>query len=329
MGYNAKIKDATAKDVKLRDWDNGLSFIVPTFRRVDDLRLAIKSLDNQLLDITPAEIIIVDNDPAASAKDFVNEFQKTSKIETIYIHCPEPGVSNARNAAMEIQRGRYIIFLDDDMDVAPDWAQKMINTSKNLNATIVFSPVYARIPGPIQPMTPYLRSFFSRLVDKQDEGLISETLGTGGSLIDTMPFDILDPPFDPSCNETGGEDDLFFDHLRQQGALVGWSPEAKAYECVPLDRTKTSYVAQRSFGFGQGTTRIQAKRGVKGVPGVIRYTLTGAAQFFVYGTMALILRLFNRPAALKFLSLAIMGSGKVFWGTRFAPKFYGASQIKD
>jgi len=67
------------------------------------------------------EIIVADNDPMGSAKDYVTTFAKTSDIEVIYKHVPEPGVSNARNGALSIARGRFIAFLDDDMQALDDY----------------------------------------------------------------------------------------------------------------------------------------------------------------------------------------------------------------
>jgi succinoglycan biosynthesis protein ExoM len=312
---------------KIENWREGISFIIPTFKRPLGLRTALNAVNNQIIDMSPIEIIIVDNDPDASAKDFVEGFELKSLYPIQYIHCPEPGVSNARNAGMAHRRGRYVIFLDDDMDASPDWAQSMINTGKSLSASIVFGPIHARMPGMPSPKTPYLASFFSRSFPETDDAYLSKTFGTGGCFIDTASYKIPNPPFDLACNETGGEDDLFFDSLIRQGARMAWSPKAVCYEVVPTDRATPEYIYKRSFGFGQGTTRTMARRGIRGITGVLWFTCTGTIQCVMYGLTAICLGLLKKPKHIKFLALSIQGLGKIFWSHRIAPQFYGVSRL--
>ncbi len=310
------------------DWREGVSIIVPTFQRPDGIEIALKSLAHQKVKDRVVEIVVADNDPAASAKEFVEMFAKSCPIEIVYVHVPQPGVSNARNGAMAKARGRFIAFLDDDMEALDGWVQSLIDTSLKLKAGIVFGPAVARMPNVGDARNPYMEPFFSRIADMDHEGIMTETLGTGGCLLDLNLCDMPSPPFDTSLNETGGEDDILFDHLRMGGTLVGWSPAAKSWEIVPAKRATPEYIWTRNFAFGQGPTHIHVNRGWKGIPGVARFMVTGTVQLLMYAPIYFGLKLLGHPAYVKYLAKTARGLGKVFWADSLSPKLYGAAVLK-
>jgi len=173
-----------------------------------------------------------------------------------------------------------------------------------------------------------MEPYFERIAKKSNEGLMNETLGTGGCLLDLSLCDMPSPPFDTSLNETGGEDDLLFDHLRQRGTKVAWSPQAEAYEHVPAKRATESYIRTRNFAFGQGPSHIQASRGLKGIPGVMRFMTTGFIQLCLFTPVYLFLKLIKHPAYIAYLARSARGLGKIFWWDSLSPKLYGAAVLK-
>jgi GT2 family glycosyltransferase len=70
-----------------------------------------------------AEILIIDNDPAGSARAVAAGLAQAAHAPfTIrYIHETRTGLSYARNRGIEESRGEIIAFLDDDVFVAPGW----------------------------------------------------------------------------------------------------------------------------------------------------------------------------------------------------------------
>jgi len=165
------------------NWNEGVSIVIPTYKRPDGIKDALESLIGQQAGQRTVEIVVADNDPKASAKDFVTTFAKTSDIEIIYKHVPDPGVSNARNGALSVARGRYIAFLDDDMKALPGWLDELVNASLKYKAGITFGPAIAVMPNRDDPLNPYMEPFFSRIADAP-EGYITKCLGTGGCLLD-------------------------------------------------------------------------------------------------------------------------------------------------
>ncbi|PHR94201.1 MAG: glycosyl transferase family 2 [Robiginitomaculum sp.] len=304
----------------------GVSIIVPTFRRPDGLETALTSLMHQTANGLAIEIIVADNDPEGSAKNYVSTFAKTAKIKTRYVHIPEPGVSNARNGALDVAKGRYLAFLDDDQEAGQNWLETLLHLAKTYEAGLCFVPTHARIPGK-SPYDSYLVDFFSRFGPDMEEGLVSEFFGCGNSLLDTHLCRLPSPPFSPDMNETGGEDDLLFSELQAQGIKIAWSNKAVAYEDIRPHRATPAYIKIRSFANGQGPSQVSASNHSK--TGIMKWMLIGAAQYIVYKPLALLTKILGRPSYIKYLAKSAEGAGKVLWFDGFAPKLYGAAVVEN
>lgn len=307
--------------------DDSISVIIPTFQRPPGLQDALKSVASQTVDADKITVIIVDNNPTPQEAQRVSALSSLFHNPIAYVHVPEAGLCNARNAAMAKVDTRFVAFLDDDMVASPNWLSAIMTTANIFEAGIVFGPVFAKMPNPDDARNPYLARLFSRLIDTSDEGLVQTTLGAGGCLLDLEYCDMPSPPFDPDLNKRGGEDDILFDRLRLQGTRVAWSPTASCLEVVPEKRTYAAYIRSRNFGFGQGPARIHASRGWAGLPGIFYFTATGSVQLALYGTAYLVTSLRKKPSSIKYLALAAQGLGKIFWGNRFSLDLYGQADI--
>ena len=309
-------------------WTEGVSIVVPTYKRPDGIRIALNSLMGQSAGNRPVEIVVADNDPLASAKAFVTQFAETSDIEVVYKHVPEPGVSNARNGALEVARGRFIAFLDDDMDALEGWLEELVRVSLQYEAAITFGPAIALMPNKNDPLNPYMEPFFARIADAP-EGYIQKCLGTGGCLLDLSLCDMPSPVFDPIHNETGGEDDALFHHLQSHGAKVAWAIKARSYEIVPASRATPAYMWKRNFAFGQGPTQEQADKGLAGSPGIIKWMIIGGMQLCVYGPLLLLFKILGKPKYIHYQNRTAQALGKIFWWGGFKQKLYGTSSTTN
>lgn len=104
-----------------------VSVIVPVYNVVPYLRRGLDSLVNQTLgDI---EIICVDDKSTDGSLEILREYaKKYPKIKLVEF--PENcGVSDARNAGMEIATGEYIGFMDPDDFVEYDFYEKLYNAA--------------------------------------------------------------------------------------------------------------------------------------------------------------------------------------------------------
>ena len=305
---------------------NGVSMIVPTFRRPDGLATALESLVQQSAGGLAMEIIVADNDPKASAKNYVAKFSRTSPIKIHYLHVPAPGVSNARNAALAKAKGRYLAFLDDDQEAGETWLETLLNLSKKYEAALCFVPTRARIPGQSK-FDEYYTKFFSRFGPDLQEGLVETFFGCGNSLLDTHLCKLPDPAFSPDLNETGGEDDLLFGELQSQGIKIAWSRAALAYEDIRPHRATPAYIKVRSFANGQGPS--QACYDDKNLFGILKWMAVGAVQYTVYKPLEIMSRLTNQPRSIHYLAKSSEAAGKILWFGGFTPKLYGAAVVEN
>lgn len=299
-----------------------ISIIIPTYKRPDALARALASVEAEKVDGLNVEIIIADNDPKASAKAFMAEKIPSSDADIVYIHVPEPGVSNARNSALDIARGRYILFLDDDMEACAPWAQSMVDASKKFEAALVFGPVNAVMPDPDNAFFEKMQPLFSRDIPGED-GLIERGIGTGNCFIDRVKAALPSPAFDTSLNQTGGEDDALFRELEKQDIQIAWTNAAITLEHVPEQRATMKYVWRRNFAFGQTPTQEAAEKGVKGWPMIPFWMCVGLAQIVIYSLWLGLAKLMKRSESVFYLGKLAQGFGKIFWANRWAPKFYG------
>ena len=296
-----------------------ISIVIPTFRRPDDLARLLASIHADIGTREDVAIIVADNDAAGSAREAVERFEAETGRAVDYAVAPEPGVSNARNNAMARVNSRFVLFLDDDMEVVPPYLDTLLATAGRLGTTITFGASVAALPEASQAWAPWLAPLFSRVFDGQSR-VVEDTLGTGGCLVDLQGIALPSPVFDPALNEVGGEDDAFFAHIVDQGGTVGWCAEAHAWEHVPPHRATPSYLWKRHFAFGQTPSREAADRSPIGV---VAWMAVGAAQAALHAPLYLAKRLLGRPSHIGHLGRLAQGVGKVFWWDGLSPRLYG------
>jgi GT2 family glycosyltransferase len=95
-----------------------VSVVIATRSRPAELARALESLGR--LRASPAEIIVVDNDPDDDTRAVV----ESSGIAD-YVAEPRSGLSAARNAGIRRARGSVIAFTDDDAAVHPAWLDRL------------------------------------------------------------------------------------------------------------------------------------------------------------------------------------------------------------
>ncbi|MDO9249171.1 MAG: glycosyltransferase family 2 protein, partial [Phenylobacterium sp.] len=141
-----------------------VSLIIPTQRRLDGLATAARSTFAQAgVDPAVLELVVVDNDQVPSAQALIRTLAAEAPFPVVYVHEPEPGVANARNAAMAKAQGDFIAFLDDDEEAPAGWLAALLAAQAKYDADVVFGPVRGRAPAGVGKHRAYLEWFFSRV----------------------------------------------------------------------------------------------------------------------------------------------------------------------
>lgn len=116
-----------------------ISIIVPIYKVEQYLQRCVDSLLKQTYE--NFELILVDDGSPDSCGDICDEYaRQDSRIQVI--HKENGGLSDARNAGMDIATGEYIVFVDSDDWVVSDYLESMLEALEETDSDICECQVY-------------------------------------------------------------------------------------------------------------------------------------------------------------------------------------------
>lgn len=227
---------------------------VLTYRRPDDLIAILSDLADQvLLAEEPVDVLVVDNDPDASALVIVAGFAERGPFR--YAHEPAPGIAAARNRALsEASDYGLLIFIDDDERPGEQWLPRMLKAHEEFHATAIVGPVISRYAT--EPEKWILAGrFFERR--RLPTGSVVKVAATNNLLLDMDAVRAFGLKFDERFGITGGSDTLFTRQLSQRGGSMVWCDEAVVFDVVPEKRLTRQWVLRRAYRSGNGWIRTE------------------------------------------------------------------------
>jgi glycosyltransferase involved in cell wall biosynthesis len=103
-----------------------LSVVICTCNRSERLSDCLEALARNAASFAePWEVIVVDNRSTDRTATLLDAWIAAGRLPLIAVSEPRVGLSNARNAALRVARGRLIAFTDDDCLVEPDWLRAL------------------------------------------------------------------------------------------------------------------------------------------------------------------------------------------------------------
>lgn len=134
----------------IRKFDSGLirknplvTVVIPTLNRYEYLKDGLKDLEKQ--DYKNFEVIVVDQ-----SQPFQEEFYEQFNLKTKVIHQKERALWLARNRAVEMSKGEYLLLYDDDSRVEPDWISSHLKAldyfKADISSGVSLSAVGDKIP---------------------------------------------------------------------------------------------------------------------------------------------------------------------------------------
>ena len=116
-----------------------LSIVIPVYNVEDTLEQCLQSIVGQTF--SDMEVIIVDDGSPDHCPQMCDEWaEKDSRIRVI--HKENGGLSDARNAGIDMAQGEFITFVDSDDYLDLDTYVKVMNRAADTGADIVEFPVY-------------------------------------------------------------------------------------------------------------------------------------------------------------------------------------------
>ena len=122
-----------------------VSVVIATYNRASQLRETLQSVLDQAPDTPSFEVIVVDNNSIDETASVVRALQATAGARLRYVKEPQQGNAYARNTGIRQANASIIAFTDDDVLVAKDWVQRIVETFRN-------SPTSTFVGGPVLPL---------------------------------------------------------------------------------------------------------------------------------------------------------------------------------
>jgi len=296
------------------------SIIITTFRRTAMLAELLATLGPQL-EGRPAETIVIDNCPNASARATV----ESAEFPAIrYVHEPRSGVVHARNRGVAEAAGTYVIFLDDDEVPCPTWLDSWLAQADGIT-DMAFGRIVPRLLGPCPPsLAGQINRAYGRAMPVSTGAVISDKwayVGTGNAMFHKARCFTTDAPFDLRFNARGGEDVWLIRSLVQQGRKLLWNRDALVEELVPEHRMTLAFAKTRKFNQGQLRCILMYSDG--GLAGSLRvaiWMMAGTIQLVVFGLAARLALVLAPTRVADFQCRAEGGAGKLLWWR--APEFH-------
>ena len=104
-----------------------ISVIIPSYKPMEYIYTCLDSLKNQTLSVDEYEVIVILNgckEPYYTQleKYFNREYKE---VNLNFIQIDQGGVSNARNIGLNVAKGKYITFVDDDDYISASYLDEM------------------------------------------------------------------------------------------------------------------------------------------------------------------------------------------------------------
>ena len=258
---------------------------VLTYKRPEDLAAVLPQLAEQAQRVPQgfvADVLVIDNDPAGGAREQVESFASGAAVPVSYEHESEPGISAARNRALDASPDRrLLVYIDDDERPSDDWLRLLLETWVGHAAAAVVGPVVSTFAVE-PPAFVTAGRFFDRR--RLPTGTKVTVAATNNLLLDLDLVRAAGLRFDTTLGTVGGSDTLFTRALVRAGGRMVWCDEAVVVDVVPEERTTTSWNLRRALRSGNSWS-VTALRLEQGGP-VQRAKLLGRGAVRVGGGAA-------------------------------------------
>ncbi|MDF2182170.1 glycosyltransferase [Neptuniibacter sp. CAU 1671] len=228
-----------------------ISICICTCKRGDLLKMCLESLAAIQTADTDVSVVVIDNDQQRSAEALVTSLMSQFRFPLYYVCEEKRGIPCARNRAIrEVQQlgSDYLIFIDDDEWVEPDWLEKLFQLCTEMGGSVVVSGgVVSELP---ETTPPHIAALFNTRLQNHVRGKQVEACATNNVLVPMQLIRQHDLWFDESKPLAGGTDIIFFKEASSKGVKILKCPEALVHEIIPESRTRLGWLSKRKYRAG-------------------------------------------------------------------------------
>jgi glycosyltransferase involved in cell wall biosynthesis len=234
-----------------------------TFNRAESLRRTLDSLVAMRVPNDLAwEVVVVNNNSMDYTDDLIDEY--IGRLPVRYEFEPRPGKSIALNRAIDVAKGDYIIWIDDDVVVDARWLTAYIEAFRRWPEAAVFGGrIKPRYEAPVKRWITESEAVSGGAYGNRDFGdqvfpLSAEDedhypLGANWAIRATEQRAFrYDPELGPVANRYRTHEE--YDVMKRvlgSGAIGYWIPEAMVEHCIGQDKQTVRYFATYYENWGE------------------------------------------------------------------------------
>lgn len=199
------------------------------------------------------EVLVVDNGSTPSVASTVG--RHSPRLPLRLVSEPTPGLSEARNRAVDAARGEYIVWIDDDVHVEENWLVAYWQAFRRWEGASFFGgPIVPRMRGSaprwLRSVLPRIGSLYAaralgseplRFEDEDRELPYGANFAVRSALQREFRFD---PGLGrrPGLEMAGYEEIDVFRRMLRAGHTGRWVPSARVYHVIPPERQTIGYI---------------------------------------------------------------------------------------
>lgn len=103
-----------------------ISVVIPSYNRIDRLKICLASIEHMDYPAEYLEVIVVDDGSTDTSYGTLEDIRKQFTYNLRILRQPNGGPARARNSGIRNARGEFIAFTDDDCEVDKKWLKEII-----------------------------------------------------------------------------------------------------------------------------------------------------------------------------------------------------------
>ena len=289
---------------------------VVTLRRPEGLRRLLDGLGGltfRRAEPPDLKVVVVDNDPAGSARAVCEEVAEGYPWPLEYRVEPRRGIPYARNTAVATAGAvDFVAFVDDDEVPEPLWLDELLFVQRSYGADVVAGPALAHFDGSV-PDWVEKGKLFGRARFPTGHRLRPPFVATNNVLVRSRLLAAAGAAnggkvFDERYALSGGSDTNLFMRAGKAGYAMVWADEAVVHDRIPASRANAGWILQRAYRFGN--TLALCERDIEPSTGIRLVRVAKAGRHVAQGLLlALPSVILGRHALVKALRHVCMGVG--------------------
>jgi succinoglycan biosynthesis protein ExoM len=286
---------------------------IATCQRPQGLQRLLGGLQSQLLpgrEEPEVRVVVVDNDPAGSARGVCEEARTWLRFPLVYVVEKRRGIPQARNTAVAtaLDHAEFLAFVDDDEIPDAGWLAELLRVQRARGADAVAGPCLPLFEEGAPDWVTRGR-FFEH--PRHTTGARIDYAFTHNVLVGTAAVAGMPALFDERLALAGGSDVEFFERFAESGRRIVWADAAVVHEWIPASRARLSWLLRRAFRVGCSQTRVERWRRPRRRSDA--WLLANACWCLVKaGGLLALSALRGRAATVRALRLAWSGAGRLF-----------------